>query len=70
MQPDDDMLRSPATELPAKFAPLGLTYDDVLLVQAVLVGLHGRHGRRPPFRFGSRSPDTPLAGRGRDRTRS
>src|SRR3954451_17945701 len=32
MQPDDDVLRSPGTELPAKFAPLGLTYDDVLLV--------------------------------------
>src|SRR3954465_5663403 len=32
MQPDDDVLRSPGTELPAKFAPLGLTYDDVLLI--------------------------------------
>src|SRR3954462_636006 len=32
MQPDDEVLRAVAPELPAKFAPLGLTYDDVLLI--------------------------------------
>src|SRR3954471_7957806 len=32
MQPDDSVPEGLATELPAKFAPLGLTYDDVLLI--------------------------------------
>ena len=32
MQPEDRALEVMASELPAKFAPLGLTYDDVLLV--------------------------------------
>jgi IMP dehydrogenase len=32
MQPDDRALDVRGDELPAKFAPLGLTYDDVLLV--------------------------------------
>src|SRR4051812_14830332 len=32
MQPDDSVLGAVAPELPAKFAPLGLTYDDVLLI--------------------------------------
>ena len=39
MQPDG---RHP--ELPAKFAPLGLTYDDVLLVPGPL-GHHAHRGR-------------------------
>src|SRR4051812_36906199 len=32
MQPDDYFPGVSAPELPAKFAPLGLTYDDVLLI--------------------------------------
>src|SRR4051794_39179254 len=32
MQPDDNVLGASAPELPAKFAPLRLTYDDVLLI--------------------------------------
>src|SRR5881409_815410 len=32
MQPDERALDLPVPELPAKFAPLGLTYDDVLLI--------------------------------------
>jgi IMP dehydrogenase len=32
MQPDDDQSGPMVPELPAKFAPLGLTYDDVLLI--------------------------------------
>ncbi|MCU1614930.1 MAG: inosine-5-monophosphate dehydrogenase [Frankiales bacterium] len=32
MQPDDRALGGTAAELPAKFATLGLTYDDVLLI--------------------------------------
>jgi IMP dehydrogenase len=32
MQPDEQRLDEHRPELPAKFAPLGLTYDDVLLV--------------------------------------
>src|SRR4051794_17780192 len=31
MQPDDRASGTPVPELPAKFAALGLTYDDVLL---------------------------------------
>jgi IMP dehydrogenase len=33
--PDDEKYREPIAELPAKFAPLGLTFDDVLLQPAV-----------------------------------
>src|SRR3954454_11316884 len=32
MQPDDRASGTPVPELPAKFAALGLTYDDVLLI--------------------------------------